>query len=43
MDQETSEEGLFIKVGQIAWHLWTDNSTAAQQIAIYQDLMNEAQ
>ena len=41
MDQETSEEGLFIKAEQIARHLWTDSSIAARQIAIYRDLMNE--
>ena len=34
LDQETSEEKLFIKVGQIARHLWTDSSTPARQIAI---------
>ena len=32
LDQETSEEKLFIKVGQIAWHLRTDSSTAARHL-----------
>ena len=31
-----------IKAGQIAQHLQIDISTAAQQIAVYRDLMNEA-
>ena len=39
LDQETSEEKLFTKVRQIAWHLRTDSSIVAQQIAIYRDLM----
>ena len=39
MDQETSEEKLFIKAGQIARHLQTDSSTATQQIAIYRGLI----
>ena len=30
LDQETSEEKLFIKVGQIAQHLRTDSSTATR-------------
>ena len=29
LDQETSEEKLFIKAGHIAQHLWTDSSTTA--------------
>ena len=39
LDQETSEEKLLTKVGQIAWHLWIDSSITAWQIAIYQGLM----
>ena len=34
MDQETSEEKLFIKARQIARHQQTDSSTPARQIAI---------
>ena len=33
LDQEISEEKLFIKAGQIAWHLQTDSSTAAQHLS----------
>ena len=39
LDQETSEEKLFTKAGQIAQYLWTDSSTVARQIAIYRGLM----
>ena len=33
LDQEISEEKLFIKAGQIARHLQTDSSTAAQHLS----------
>ena len=33
LDQETSEEKLFIKAGQIAWHLRTDSSTATRHLS----------
>ena len=39
LDQETSEKKLFTKARQIARHLRTDSSTAAQQIVIYQGLI----
>ena len=38
LDQETSEEKLFTKTGQIAWHLRTDSSTNS-----YLSRFNEAQ
>ena len=34
LDQETSEEKFFIKAKQIAWHLRTDSSIAAQHLRI---------
>ena len=39
LDQETSEETLFTKVGKIARHLQTDSLTVARQIVIYRGLM----
>ena len=33
LDQETSEEKLFIKARQIAWHLRTDSSITAQHLS----------
>ena len=39
LNQETSEEKLFTKTGQIAQHLQTNSLTAAQQITIYRDLI----
>ena len=33
LDQETSEEMLFIKAGQIAWHLRTDISIVARHLS----------
>ena len=43
LDQETSEEKLFTKAGQIAWQLLDscsiDSLTATRQVAIYRGLM----